>query len=157
MASAITAFAEVSTTKEITMKIAAAIVIILALVIGILPQFTDCQSQGKAIALPNGKTIPMKCHWTAQSEIAMAVPLFGLGIVMGVVKRKESRRILAGIGALLGLFVILLPTVLVGVCASADMLCNSVMKPTLILSGILIIAISIVTLVMSERQPEQNA
>ena len=139
------------------MKVLGIGLVVLALVAGILPMFTDCQSQGKAIELANGKTIPMKCHWTAQSEIAMAVPLFGLGIVMGVVKRKESRRIIAGIGALLGIFVILLPTALVGVCASADMLCNSVMKPTLILSGILIIAISIATLVMSERRPEQNA
>ena len=136
------------------MKIAAVAIVILALVIGIVPQFTDCQSQGRALVLQNGKTVAMKCHWTAQSEIAMAVPLLGLGVVMGVSKRKESRRIIAGLGMLLGLFAILLPTVLVGVCASADMLCNSVMKPTLILSGILVIAISIATLIMSERQAE---
>ena len=136
------------------MKIAAAAIVILALVIGIVPQFTDCQSQGRALVLQNGKTVAMKCHWTAQSEIAMAVPLLGLGVVMGVSKRKESRRIIAGLGMLLGVFAILLPTVLVGVCASADMLCNSVMKPTLILSGILVIAISVGTLIMSERQAE---
>ena len=138
-------------------KIAAAIIVVLALVIGIVPQFTDCQSQGRALTLQNGKTVPMKCHWTAISEIGMAVPLFGLGAVMGVSKRKESRRILAGLGTLLGIFVILLPTQLIGVCANADMLCNSVMKPTLIFSGILIIAISLVTLVISERRPEQTA
>ena len=136
------------------MKIAAVAIVILALVIGIVPQFTDCQSQGRALVLQNGKTVAMKCHWTAQSEIAMAVPLLGLGVVMGVSKRKESRRIIAGLGTLLGIFAILLPTVLVGVCASADMLCNSVMKPTLILSGILVIAISVGTLIMSERQAE---
>ena len=138
-------------------KIAAVIIVVLALVIGILPQFTDCQSQGRAIALQNGKTVPMKCHWTAIAEIGMAVPLLGVGAVTAVSKRKESRRIIAGFGALLGLFVILLPTALIGVCASADMLCNSVMKPTLILSGILIIAISAGTLIMSERQVEQTA
>ena len=138
-------------------KIAAAIIVVLALVIGILPQFTDCQSQGKALVLQNGKTVPMKCHWTAIAEIAMAVPLFGLGAVMSVSKRKESRRILAGLGIVLGIFVILLPTALIGVCASAEMLCNSVMKPTLILSGILIIAISLAVLIKSERQPEQIA
>ena len=137
-------------------KIAAAIIVVLALVIGLLPQFTDCQSQGRALTLQNGKTVPMKCHWTAIAEIGMAVPLLGVGAVTAVSKRKESRRILAGLGALLGVFVILFPTALIGVCASADMLCNSVMKPTLILSGILIIAISVVTLVMSERQSEQN-
>jgi hypothetical protein len=139
------------------MKIAAALVIVLALVIGIVPQFTDCQSQGRALVLQNGKTVPMKCHWTAIAEIAMAVPLVGVGAVTAVSKRKESRRILAGLGILLGIFVILLPTALIGVCASADMLCNSVMKPTLILSGILIIAISIVSLIMSERQREPTA
>jgi len=37
------------------------------------------------------------------------------------------------------------------------MLCNSIMKPTLILSGIVIIAISLATLIISERQPEQFA
>ena len=139
------------------MKIAAALVIVLALVIGIVPQFTDCQSQGRALTLQNGKTVSMKCHWTAIAEIGMAVPLLGLGAVTAVSKRKESRRIIAGFGALLGLFVILLPTALIGVCASADMLCNSVMRPTLILSGILIIAISAGTLIMSERQVEQTA
>ena len=138
-------------------KIAAGIIVVLALVIGILPQFTDCQSQGKALTLQNGKTVPMKCHWTAIAEIGMAVPLLGVGAVTAVSKRKESRRIIAGFGALLGLFVILLPTRLIGVCASADMLCNSVMKPTLILSGILIIAISAGTLIVSERQVEQTA
>jgi hypothetical protein len=138
-------------------KIVAAIIVVLALVIGIVPQFTDCQSQGRALTLQNGKTVPMKCHWTAIAEIGMAVPLLGLGAVTAVSKRKESRRIIAGLGTLLGLFVILLPTQLIGVCASADMLCNSVMKPTLIFSGILIIAISLVTLVISERQPEQIA
>jgi len=139
------------------MKIAAVAIVILALVIGLVPQFTDCQSQGRALTLQNGKTVPMKCHWTAIAEIGMAVPLLGLGAVTAVSKRKESRRIIAGLGALLGLFVILLPTALIGVCASADMLCNSVMKPTLVLGGILIIAISAVTLILSERQMEQPA
>ena len=139
------------------MKIAAIAIVILALVIGIVPQFTDCQSQGRAITLQNGKTVPMKCHWTAIAEIAMAVPLAGVGAVTAVSKRKESRRILAGLGAVLGIFVILLPTYLIGVCASADMLCNSIMKPTLILAGTLIIAISLVTWFISDRQPEQIA
>ena len=139
------------------MKIAAAAILVLALVIGIVPQLTDCQSQGRSLALQNGKTVPMKCHWTAIAEIAMAVPLAGVGAVTAVSKRKESRRILAGLGAVLGIFVILLPTYLIGVCASADMLCNSVLKPTLILAGTLIIAISLVTWFISERRPEQIA
>jgi len=136
------------------MKIAAAAILVLAIVIGVVPQLTDCQSQGRALTLANGKTVPMKCHWTAQAALAMGVPLLGLGTVTGVSRRKESRRIIGALGVLLGAVVILLPTYLIGVCASADMLCNSVLKPTLILSGTLIIAISLVTWFISERRPE---
>ena len=53
------------------MKIAAAAILVLAIVIGVVPQFTDCQSQGRALALTNGKTVPMKCHWTAQAALAI--------------------------------------------------------------------------------------
>jgi hypothetical protein len=77
--------------------------------------------------------------------------------VTAVSRRKESRRIISALGVLLGAVVILLPTYLIGVCASADMLCNSVMKPTLILAGTRIIAISLVIWFLSERQPEQVA
>ena len=51
-------------------KILAGLIIVLALVIGIVPQFTDCQSHGRAIALANGTTVPMKCHWTARRHWA---------------------------------------------------------------------------------------
>jgi len=44
------------------MKIAAAAILVLAIVIGVVPQFTDCQSQGRAIALANGKTVPIMSH-----------------------------------------------------------------------------------------------
>jgi hypothetical protein len=136
-------------------KILAGLIIVLALVIGIVPQFTDCQSHGKAIALANGTTVPMKCHWTGQAALGMAVPLLGLGSVTAFSKRKESRRIIAVLGTTLGAIVILLPTRLIGVCANPMMECNSIMKPTLILSGALVIGLSVVGLVISERKAEQ--
>jgi hypothetical protein len=136
------------------MKGLATIMVVLAIVIGVLPQLTDCQSQGLAITLANGRTIPMKCHWTAIAEFAMAVPLVGVGGVMAFRKRKESARVAAGMGMLLGAFVILLPTVLIGVCADMTALCNSIMRPALILAGGLVIAVSLVSLVMSERNLE---
>jgi len=125
------------------MKLLGAIVLVLGLVIGILPQFTDCQSQGRMITLENGKTLSMKCHWTARSEIAMAAPLVAMGLVTTVVRRKDTRMILGFLGLILGAFVISLPTWLVGVCASPDMVCNAVMKPALILSGIVVSAASL--------------
>lgn len=139
------------------MKAIAAILIVLALVIGIVPQFTDCASQGKAITLQNGRTIPMKCHWTGEAEIAVAVPLALIGGLLFFSKRKETQRMLSILGIAMGAFAVLLPTALIGVCASPDMICNSVMKPTLILSGIIAMAACTVGLVLSFRSEPQLA
>jgi hypothetical protein len=128
------------------MKIAGAVLVVLALVVGIVPLFTDCQSQGKAITLPNGKTIPMKCHWTGQAELATAGPVLFLGVSVAINRRKETLRFLSITGIVLGLAVILLPTTLIGVCANPDMLCNMVMRPSLIFAGALIVAASLVAL-----------
>ena len=84
------------------MKTAAVLIMCLALIVGVLPQFTDCQSQGKAIELPNGKSVPMKCHWTARAEIAVSVPLLLCGLFMLLSGRKETWRQQAAYGNSLG-------------------------------------------------------
>jgi hypothetical protein len=129
------------------------ILVVAALVIGIVPQFTDCQSQGRSLTLDNGKTIPMKCHWTARAEWATAFPLVAVGAMMGFSRRKESGRILAIMGIVLGLFAILLPTALIGVCSTA-MVCNLTMRPLLIFMGIVTIAVSVVGLMLNERRAQ---
>lgn len=133
------------------MKIAAGLMIVLALLIGIVPQFTDCQSQGRELTLDSGRHIPMKCHWTAQAEVALAGPLLLTGSLLAFNRRKESLRNLSVLGGILGIFVILLPTALIGVCGNPDMICNSIMKPTLIMLGSLLIALSVFGVVKSMR------
>lgn len=134
------------------MKVIAAIIIIFGLVVGIVPQFTDCQSQGRAIELGNGRTIPMKCHWSAQAEIAVAGPLLAVGGLMGFSQRKESLRSLSILGILLGAFAILIPTYLIGVCASFEMLCNSLMKPIMIFGGTVVLVASLVGFGLASRK-----
>jgi len=123
-------------------KVVASIIIILALLIAIVPQFTDCESQGKMLTLESGKQVSMKCHWTARAEIAVGVPLLAVGLLMLLSKRKESIRSLGIVGAVLGLMAILLPGILIGVCSNDDMICNSLMDPALILMGALAIVAS---------------
>ena len=137
------------------MKITAVLMVALALVIGIVPFYTDCASQDRHLTLENGKMVEMKCHWTGKAELALAGPLFVTGSLLGFNKRKESLRNLSVLGAILGVFVILLPTALIGVCGNPDMICNSIMKPTLILMGSLVIALSIYGLVKSLRMKEE--
>jgi hypothetical protein len=137
------------------MRIMAIVLVVLALVIGIAPQYLDCQASGREpLKLANGNTVPMKCLWTAHAEAATALPMLVLGSVMTFSRRRESRRALSLMGIALGVVTILLPTTLIGVCASNMMVCNSTMKPLLILAGSLVIAVSVVSLVLAQRTQE---
>ncbi len=139
------------------MKVAAVLIMMLALIIGIVPQVTDCYSQGRTLALANGGTTQMKCYWSAMAEIALAVPLLAVGALMAFGRSKENRRSLGTLGTVLGALVILVPTTLIGVCANNLMTCRSVMLPTLILSGTIVAGISLAALVTSVRGREQFA
>ena len=139
------------------MKALGAIIVILALVIGVVPQFTDCLSQGGSSELPSGAFIPMRCHWTRQAEVAVAFPLGIVGIAVLTSRRKSTLRTLCIVTISLGLGAILLPTVLVGVCSSRDMICNMLMKPTLVLAGILTMAVGLVGLVYLRDDGSQDS
>jgi hypothetical protein len=140
------------------MKTVGVFLIFMGLIVGAVPLFTDCQAQGNAMTLANGRTVPMKCHWTALAEIALAVPLLAVGGLMAFSRRRETLRALSILGVLVGVFVVLLPTNLIGVCMSADMLCNMVMKPTLVFSGALIMSASLVALmILRKEEPEVAA
>ncbi len=129
----------------------------LALVIAIVPLFTDCLANGRTLTTADGRSVPMKCHWTAIAEMGLAAPLAMIGVFNLASKRKETLLSLNWISTVLGAFVILFPTVLIGVCANPMMSCNMIMKPTLILSGILVIGASLVTLVTSRNFVEPAA
>jgi hypothetical protein len=128
------------------------VIVLLALVIAIVPAFTDCQSQGRSLTTKDGKTVPMKCHWTGIAEIGVAVPLGLTGLFHLRRQRRHTSRLLAVVGAASGLLAILFPTLLIGVCANPDMICNMIMRPALIAAGTLSIAASIV-LFASGRDP----
>lgn len=134
------------------MKITAIVIVCLAVLVGVIPQFTDCQSQGKAIELPNGKSVPMRCHWTARAELAVGVPLLLCGVGMLLSRRKEMWRQQAVMTMVLGLFVVLLPTGLIGVCMKADMVCHALMKPALTLAGVLVVAMGALGLLLAGRE-----
>lgn len=134
------------------MKAVAISIVVLALVAGIVPLFTDCQSQGRAITLASGAQVPMKCHWTGVAEAALAVPLAGLGVVLAFSRKKETQRSLSLVGLPMGALVVLLPAQLIGVCASDEMLCNMIMRPTLIMAGLLTMALSGAAIILARGE-----
>jgi len=123
--------------------------VVMALAIGIVPQFTHCTD---TVTLMNGKTQPMKCHWSAQGEIALAIPVGFMGAMTILSKRKENRRNLAIMGVVLGALVMLVPTKLIGVCSTPTHLCVTAMKPALLTLGGFVTATSLFGLVFTFRK-----
>jgi hypothetical protein len=126
---------------------------VMALVIAIVPQFTTCESQGRSIILANGASVPMKCLWTARAELVVSIPLLLTGALMIASRRRESLRNLAILGAILGVLVLLIPTVLIGVCQTL-MTCHTLMKPVLLITGSLVTAAGLVGLWISRKASE---
>ncbi len=127
------------------------LLIVLAIGIGVIPLFTDCLSQGKSLTLQDGRTMPMKCHWTAIAEVGVGITLGLTGLLMLFSQRKETDRSLSVMGIAAGALAILFPTVLIGVCANAAMLCNMIMRPTLVTLGTLAIVACAVILFNTRR------
>ena len=89
------------------------------------------------LKLENGKTVPMRCFWTARAEMILGALVLLTGAVLLITKSPEGRQRLNHLVALLGLAVILTPLVLIPTCANPEMSCNLGAKPAwLVLGGL---------------------
>ena len=161
------------------MKVLAILIVIAGLVIAIAPQYTNCEAQsgtmpaattaGAGLAAtpvttmasmntPVAATIvpKMKCLWSARGALAVGVSLAVAGALLFFARRKETRRALAIVSVLLGLSAILLPTTLIGTCASAAAVCNTTMKPIMLIAGGLAVAASVLVLVVNELKRDET-
>jgi hypothetical protein len=152
-------------------RVLAGVIVVMALVLGIVPQFVNCEARGGTMpgvtagsgtaaasamsASPAAGAVKpkMKCLWTARAEIAVAVPLFVIGALLLIGRRKETRRVLALPAAALGAVAMLLPTVLIGVCASPGAVCRTSLLPTALIAGSLTVAASLAILFVNELRP----
>lgn len=150
------------------MKVLAAILLIAGLVVAIAPQFTNCEAHGgtmpstSARAASSGMTMggsssaaaaprpKMVCLWTARAALAVGIPMAAGGALLFFSRRKETRRVLGVLGALFGLFAILLPTALIGTCTSSGSVCNTTMLPIMVISGGIAVAASLAALLANE-------
>ena len=123
----------------------------LALAIAIVPHFTDCYSQGHLLTLANGNTQPMKCHWTAQAEIAVGIPLVGVGAMLSFSRRRGIASGLSVMGIMLGAMALALPYSLIGTCAAPTHICNTAMKPALTALGSVAIVGSLGAMVLARK------
>jgi hypothetical protein len=162
------------------MKVLAMLIVIAGLVTATAPQYTNCEAQGgtmptattvgAGVALSSITTMAsmqtslaativpkMKCLWSARGALAVGVSLAVAGALLFFARRKETRRALGIVGALLGLSAILLPTTLIGTCASDGAVCNTTMKPIMLVAGGLAVAASVIILVVNELKRDEAA
>lgn len=96
----------------------------------------------------------MKCHWAGIAEVAAAIPLGLAGIYALRARRRETLRFAGIVGAVSAVMAILLPTALIGTCGNPMMICNVLMRPTLLASGILAFLASTALIVLArESEP----
>lgn len=169
------------------MKVLAVLIILMGLVIIIVPQFTNCEygnehpatldmqtsdahvgeyasmgeMEGGADGPMASAAVPyrmMRCLYSARAEIIAGVPLVALGALLLFARRKETIRVIGIVTALMGVLTILIPTSFIGTCLNSAMVCNTQMKPTLLVGGGITVALGIAVLVLGEmRRPEGPA
>jgi hypothetical protein len=101
-----------------------------------------CEVGGSLAQLASGKTIPMPCGWTARAEIGIGALVVVAGLLVLFAQSMETKKFIGIFGIALGLLAILFPVVITKMCAMPDHPCNILTKPVLILTGIIIIAVS---------------
>jgi hypothetical protein len=95
------------------------------------------------LELANGKQVPMRCFWTARSEMVLGGLVLISGLMIAYVNSSEARRRLNHQVVFLGLATILVPLFIIPTCMNPDMACNVGTKPALLLLGGLTMALGL--------------
>jgi hypothetical protein len=130
-------------------KISKALGVVIApigILVMVVPRYIlpVCEYQGRLMETKMGMSIPMKCSWTAQSELGIGLVIIVAALALLLSKQAETRKMISLILVALGIVVVLLPTTLIGVCPNPMMTCHAGALPALgLLGGLLIIVAAI--------------
>lgn len=107
-------------------------------------QMEDSESKVQNSSMSVAMSSPMKCHWTARAILGIGVLIVIQGILLLLISSCAIRLgITIGIG-LNGILGIVIPTWLIGVCASSKMDCHELTFPALIIISSFILIGSII-------------
>jgi len=94
---------------------------------------------------------PMHCNYSYKAVLGLSATVAASSVAGIIAKTAEARRLIS-LGTLVaGLFIILEPSMLIGVCGSTKMACNYGLKPVWNLSGGAIMLASLVNLYTSKE------
>ena len=108
-----------------------------------------CRSMGGA---------SMRCGTSASVETVLGFALLLIAVVAAGIIKRNVYLALSALAAVAGVFVSLVPTVIVGTCPHAHMACHSVTGPVFALTGVVIAVFAVVNLILFKlrRRNEQD-
>jgi hypothetical protein len=100
----------------------------------------------------------MSCEISTTVDAFLGLALLANAVVAAGLLKKKAHVILSAVTLVLGVFVSLVPTVIVGVCPHAHMACHAITAPVLALTGVVIALFAAVNLVYLKlrRRNEQD-
>jgi hypothetical protein len=100
----------------------------------------------------------MSCEISTTVDAFLGLALLANAVVAAGLLKKNAHVILSVVTLVLGVFVSLVPTVIVGVCPHAHMACHAITAPVLALTGVVIALFAAVNLVYLKlrRRNEQD-
>lgn len=112
----------------------ASILVGLGIAVAVVPQITKCEKHMAG------------CAGTATAEIAVGVGIVLAALVIMLAAKPIIRIIAASVAEGLSFVVIALPLFITGTCKMDMMRCNTLMKPSLIVFGVIGVALSLALL-----------
>ena len=100
----------------------------------------------------------MRCGTSTTVDAVLGLALLVIAVFAAGILKKKAHVILSALSLVVGVFVSLVPTVIVGVCPHAHMACHAVTAPVLALTGVVIALFAAVNLVYLKlrRRNEQD-
>ena len=104
---------------------------------------------------PTASSLPI-CHWTAQAELGMGMIITALAaciIIFGDLKIQFGLNIGIFLSSIIALC---FPHLLIGGCATPDMACRRVAFPILTIICLLVLVISVIEMVLTDRKIRES-
>jgi drug/metabolite transporter (DMT)-like permease len=120
-----------------------ALLVLLGIVIILTPWiiFPVCEQYGIYVITQAGTKLPMTCGWTARAESGIGALIMIAGGLLIARSTPETRQTVGVFSVALGALVVLIPTVLIGMCKVADHPCRVLTLPALEILGIIVILV----------------
>lgn len=100
----------------------------------------------------------MRCGTSAAVDAVLGLALLVIAVFAAGLLKKKAHVILSALSLVVGIFVSLVPTVIVGTCPHAHMACHAVTAPVLAITGVVVALFAAVNLVYLRlrRRNEQD-